>query len=104
MKEHFETLVQRLESELPSGIQFIASMAGENSDFVRFNHGRVRQAGSVEQGSMSIRLISGRRHTAASFSDQQEMNQRILVLAGSAVSRLLDILPQLPEDPFFFGL
>ena len=23
----------------------------ENSDFVRFNHGRVRQAGSVEQGS-----------------------------------------------------
>lgn len=99
MRKHFDSLVKHIESALPGGIQFIASFAGENSDFVRFNHGRVRQAGSVEQGSMSIRLIAGRRHTAASFSisgDDSADSARL----KTTISRLLEVLPQLPEDPY----
>ena len=99
MRKHFDSLVKYIESALPSGIQFIASFAGENSDFVRFNHGRVRQAGSVEHGSMSIRLIAGRRHTAASFSisgDDSADSARL----KTTISRLLEVLPQLPEDPY----
>ncbi|MEZ4406907.1 MAG: hypothetical protein R3A52_10575 [Polyangiales bacterium] len=36
--------------------------SGERSDFVRFNHGKVRQAGRVSQVYASLHLIDGKRH------------------------------------------
>ena len=40
----------------------LASLNGETSDFVRFNHAAVRQAGSVQQQSLSVDLIDGLNH------------------------------------------
>jgi predicted Zn-dependent protease len=76
-----------------------ASFSGEDADFVRFNAGAVRQAGSVRQRAITLDLVEGRRHCAAD-----------LQLAGAAeldrprVAAALDELREqrrhVPDDPF----
>jgi len=46
----------------------LLSYRGEDSDFVRFNQARIRQAGSVHQGRLALHLIRGKRHAGASFT------------------------------------
>ena len=96
--ETFETLLAPLADALPAGMAFTAYGTGEESDFVRFNHARVRQSGSVVQGTITLRVIDGQRHAAASFGltgeisiDQQRM--------ARAAAELVESIPFLPEDP-----
>lgn len=76
----------------------LCNFSAETSDFVRFNQGRVRQAGSVEQRSLTVRLVHGRRQAAATLTlggtDQD------FALASGALGTLRDALPALPEDPW----
>jgi predicted Zn-dependent protease len=99
MQCHFFDLADFLTTLLRGAEVFTATLSAEESDFVRFNHGRVRQAGQVTQRRLSLDLIDGRRHAAGS-----------LPLAGdvatdrSHVSELVARLRQqravLPEDPY----
>ena len=41
--------------------------SGERTDFIRLNNGDVRQAGSVDQRTLTVDLIEGRRHTGGSI-------------------------------------
>src|SRR5262249_34883875 len=70
----------------------------EDSDFVRFNQGSIRQAGSVEMRSVSIDLIRGRRHAAGSTSlggDLETDHTRVAALVESLRERCAWV----PEDP-----
>jgi predicted Zn-dependent protease len=98
VNEQFFELADRLASELRSGEILLCNLAAERSDFVRFAQGRVRQAGSVEQRSLSLRLVRGRRQAAASLSVSG--NGDDLDLGRRALARLRDALPDLPEDPW----
>jgi len=98
MKEHFLSIRNSLQKVLQVGETLLCSFSGERSDFVRFNHARVRQAGSVEQRSLSLRLIRDRRQASAA-----------LTLSGSAIDkenaqrmleRVREALDGLPEDPW----
>ena len=63
MKARFFELAERLGRVLKAGEMLLCEFSGERSDFVRFNRGKVRQAGSVEQGVPPLRLrASGARH------------------------------------------
>jgi predicted Zn-dependent protease len=99
MREHFGELVGALSRELMAGEILLGSFAGERSDFVRFNHGKVRQAGSVEQRSISLRLIRERRQVAASFELAGAASED-LALARAVLARLRGSLGGLPEDPW----
>lgn len=68
MKNHFYQLAERLALRLHSDEDFTLWYAGEQSDFVRFNHGRVRQAGSVDQRVITLRLLQGERHAATTLT------------------------------------
>ena len=68
MKEAFFDLAGRLFRGLAPGEVLLLEFSGERSDFVRFNKGKVRQAGSVEQRYLSLRLVKGRRQAAVSTS------------------------------------
>src|SRR5262249_62352251 len=57
--------MERLGRELRAREMLLCEFSGERSDFVRFNRGRVRQAGSVEQAYVSLGLIHERRQAAA---------------------------------------
>ncbi|MGH8698649.1 MAG: TldD/PmbA family protein, partial [Burkholderiales bacterium] len=98
MKEEFFALTDRLQRELAAGETLLCSLDAERSDFVRFNRGRVRQAGSVGQRFLSVRLVRERRQAAATVTlggDGDDWE-----LARGALARLREELAQLPEDPW----
>jgi predicted Zn-dependent protease len=98
VKEAFYALVDRLCRTLHAGETLLCSLSAEQSDFVRFNHARVRQAGTVEQRHLSLRLISKRRQASASVALSGEPDDP--ARCDDAIARLRDVLSQLPEDPW----
>jgi predicted Zn-dependent protease len=98
VKQHFFALAEGLERDLGKDEVLLCNFGAERSDFVRFNQGKVRQAGSVEQRSVSLRLVRGRRQASATAA-----------IAGTGedfkflqftLGRLRDALEGLPEDPW----
>ena len=98
MKEHFLSIRNSLQKVLQAGEILLCSFSGERSDFVRFNHGRVRQAGSVEQGSLSLRLVRERRQASGSLT--LAGNGIDLDNANGMLARVREALDGLPEDPW----
>ncbi len=98
MRDRFFELAERLGRELGAGETLLCALDAERSDFVRFNHGRVRQAGSVEQRFLSVRLVRDRRQAEATVAIAG--NGEDLELARATVARLREELARLPEDPW----
>jgi predicted Zn-dependent protease len=98
LKEQFFDLAGRLARELKAGEVLLCSFSAERSDFVRFNQGKVRQPGSVEQRSLSLRLVRERRQASATVTIAGTGED--FELAKSALTRLRDALVGLPEDPW----
>jgi predicted Zn-dependent protease len=98
MKEAFFGLADELGAALRGAEIVLCYLSAERSDFVRFNRARVRQAGSVQQSFLSLRLLSGRRQASAtiSLSNTREDLPRALEI----VARLRGALDQLPDDPW----
>ncbi len=87
-------------TDLCRGVEVhLSNFYAEDSDFVRFNQGRVRQAGAVAMRSLSIDLIAGRRHAAGSLALSGDLS-----IDRSRIARLVERLREqrevLPEDPF----
>ncbi|HWI36496.1 MAG TPA: metallopeptidase TldD-related protein [Burkholderiales bacterium] len=95
MRERFSELSGALEKDLRAGEVLLCNLSAERSDFVRFNRGLVRQAGSVEQAYLTLRLASERRQAQATlpFGDVDS--------ARAALARVRDSLAGLPADPLF---
>jgi predicted Zn-dependent protease len=99
MESYFHDVINGLASLLRADEVYLANFHGEQSDFVRFNHGRVRQAGTVETRSLSVDLVRGRRHAAGhtTLGGDPETD-------GARVARLVESLRErcavVPEDPF----
>ena len=99
MRDYFYSFVDELTASLTGGEALLAGCDGEDSDFVRFNESRVRQAGSVTQCSMSLELIDQQRHASATIplSGQRQIDRAALV---ETLDKLRSLLPSLPEDPY----
>ncbi len=98
MKDHFFGLVQRLCTDIRGDEVLLCNLSAERSDFVRFNRGAVRQAGSVEQRFVSIRLLHDGRQAAAAIAVTGGDDD--LALACRTVAELRSVLAQLPRDPW----
>ena len=98
MKQRFFDLADYAIGQLRGGETLLAGFCGELSDFVRFNHARVRQAGSVTQAFLRLTLIDqGRRlHTTLSVSFEQQSDHAAI---RSAIQSMRAELPSLPVDP-----
>ena len=66
--EQFEGLVAWLRKALVSPEQFTVGYNAETSEFIRFNKGKVRQAGVVQQASLSLKLINEGRHASVNVT------------------------------------
>src|SRR6185436_15932302 len=97
VKSRFFALADTLFTGLHAGEVLLCNLSAERSDFVRFNHARVRQAGSVAQQFLSLRLIRNRRQASALFALSGESED--IETARGALAKLRDALAQLPEDP-----
>lgn len=99
IKNDFFELSSALNKNLVSGEVLLCTFYGEDSDFVRLNNSRIRQAGSVNQYEFGLQLINGHRHSSGrcNISGQQTMDLQRL-------SRLLDSLREQnlhsPEDAY----
>ncbi|MBT8120568.1 MAG: peptidase [Gammaproteobacteria bacterium] len=99
MQDYFYSLSDALFSKLQGDEQLLLGFSGEDSDFVRMNHNRIRQAGSVAQRSLSLDLIRGKRHAQASIelSGEQALDMAQL---DNTLNRLREQRELLPEDPY----
>ncbi len=95
----FQALVAWLRDNVPAPEQFTLSYAGEHSQFIRFNHARVRQAGDVQQSSASLRLIADGRQADIdlTLSGDADIDRQRL---AEAVAQLRQTLPLIPPDPY----
>jgi predicted Zn-dependent protease len=98
MKSQFYELAARLERELAPSETLLCNLSAERSDFVRFNQARVRQAGSVEQRYLSLRLVRARRQASATITLAGDGDDP--TLARQTIGRLREALAELPEDPW----
>jgi predicted Zn-dependent protease len=99
MKELFFDLAGYADSLLRGDEVLLANFEGEASDFVRFNHARVRQPMTVRQAYLTLQLIDGRRHdriTLAVTGIAEEDRPAV----AAAIEAMRADLPALPEDPY----
>jgi len=99
MQDYFYSLSDALFKKLDGDEQLLIGFSGEDSDFVRMNHNRIRQAGSVAQRTLSLDLIEGQRHAQASVELVGDSNQDLDNLAGT-LKNLREQRALLPEDPY----
>ncbi len=93
MKDQFFGRAEALGRGLRAGETLLCNLAAERSDFVRFNHGKVRQAGTVSQAYLTLRLVRDRRQATATVMLDGDDHE-------AALASLRDSLGGLPEDPW----
>lgn len=97
--QNFQALVAWVRDNVNAPEQFTLSYAGEHSQFIRFNHAKVRQAGDVHQSSASLKLIAEGRQAELNLTlsgDADIDRQRL----GEALAQLRQTLPLIPPDPY----
>jgi predicted Zn-dependent protease len=96
---YFDEIVTTATSSLVGDEVLLANVSGERTDFIRLNHGDVRQAGSVDQRTLTVDLVEGRRHVGGSVrlsGDRSVDDARVAAL----LAQLRDQRRLVPEDPF----
>lgn len=99
MQDYFYALADFIDQQLQNDEVYLCELIAEQSDFIRFNKGKVRQPSSVEQRYLEIDLIKGQRHTlgqlalSGNTSSDYEQVKHLL-------STLRDQLRDSPEDPY----
>ena len=97
-RQRFDDWVDAIEASLAPGERYTATLAGESTDFARLNRGKVRQAGSVEQDELAIRLVRGMRHAEHALTMSGDPSRDRAAIAD-AVAGLRAVLPDLADDP-----
>jgi predicted Zn-dependent protease len=99
VQTYFDELVSWATARLQGDEVLTASLSGEDSDFVRFNHGMVRQAGSVRQREVLVDLIEGTSHAQGSVQLAQDPDLDRARLAR-VMAELRETRRLLPPDPY----
>ncbi|AZE91721.1 TldD/PmbA family protein [Pseudomonas orientalis] len=96
---NFKALVDWLKQAITDKEQFHLGYADEASEFVRFNHAQVRQAGQVQQASLNLKLINEGRHAdrGITLSGEPDLDRQRL---ADGLQQLRETLPLLPPDPY----
>jgi len=85
LRSYFFRLSDELQAMMQGDERFVAALSGEDSDFVRLNHGRIRQAGHVSQRSLSLDLICESRHASGQCGISGELEPDRLAVAALVI-------------------
>ena len=98
-QQQFEALVEWLRSAITGQEAFTLGYNAEASEFIRFNHAKVRQAGHVQQASLNVKLIDDGRHADLhlTLAGDAQVDQARL---AEALQQLRETLVLLPQDPY----
>ncbi len=99
MQDYFYTLADAISASIQRDEAYTCTFHGEDSEFVRLNQSAIRQPGVVQQRTLSLDLIQGRRHAPGTITlaGDLEMDRERL---GGLIDELRERLPYLPEDPY----
>jgi predicted Zn-dependent protease len=99
MKDYFYSLADYISGKLSAGEIYLSSFSGEQSDFSRLNHCKIRQAGHVSQNYIKLSLINGRRTASHEFivSGDTSIDKGVI---DTVLDKLRERLRVLPEDPY----
>ncbi|MFZ1536615.1 MAG: metallopeptidase TldD-related protein [Chromatiaceae bacterium] len=95
----FFEFTDRLTQSLVGDEVLLCNLDGEDSDFVRLNGNRVRQAGGLCAWNLRLDLIQGRRQAQAHCDLSGDLDED-LARARGLIERLRERLPTIPDDPF----
>jgi len=98
METYFNELSALLDRSLAPGEVYLCRFDAEVSDFVRMNHGRIRQPGTVAQQYVALHLIRGKRHAEQSLTVSGDLARDRAAIAA-ALADLRATLQDIPEDP-----
>ena len=98
MQQHFNDLADFLTTQMKGNEVCTSFLTAENSDFVRFNNGQIRQPGSVSQANLQVRLIQGQRQSAVTIGLVGDLEADKAQIKAQ-LDDLRTLLPHLPEDP-----
>lgn len=97
-EDGFDALVQAATAKLKGQEILLVNAQGERSEFCRLNNAKVRQAGTVMQAGLSLRLIDGKRNAGGEVTlsgIRAEDEGRVAAL----IATLRDQVSVLPDDP-----
>jgi predicted Zn-dependent protease len=100
--EHLEASFQQLSDSLIKNLQtgeyLSIELSSEQTQFIRFNGAKVRQTGTVKDGTIKLTLIVNQRTAFAAFPFTGDVTIDSQ-LGLDNLDYLRQELPQLPEDP-----
>lgn len=98
-QQQFQALVAVLDAAISDQERFTLAYNAEESDFIRFNHAKVRQVGHVQQASVTLKLINDERHAdlQLTLSGDGELDRQRL---SEALEQLRETVALLPKDPY----
>ncbi|MFO1352824.1 MAG: metallopeptidase TldD-related protein [Gammaproteobacteria bacterium] len=99
MQDYFSAIADVLGGLLAADEVYTCWYSGEQSDFVRFNQARIRQAGRVTQQTLNLDWIRGRRHAAVTLTlsgNLHDDRERLAALVAEA----RQIIAHVPDDPY----
>jgi len=99
MQAYFNELVDVIQFSAKGQEQFTLWFSGEHSDFVRFNHAKVRQAGNVSQAYLTLQLIHGQKHISEEISLSNNIAADKEALSAT-LRELRAALGDVAEDPY----
>ena len=100
MIKYFKSLDEKIKKLLHKNEEYICSLEAEESSFVRLNENIIRQAGSIKQKYIDLKIFNDKKHAGVTFTltgDIKEDESKI----ASLVSRLQKVLKNVENDPFF---
>lgn len=97
----FFELSSRLNEQLLPGEVLLCTFRGEQSDFIRLNNNRIRQAGVVNQYEFGLQLINSNRQCSArcTISCQPDTDFQILI---QLLASLREQITSIPEDDYLY--
>lgn len=99
LEASFNQLVEAICAEAAAGEYLTLKLTSERSQFVRFNHAKVRQTGEVADGWLRLTLMKDQRtsYREFPFTGESKLDWR---QACTALEELRQEVPQLPIDPY----
>jgi predicted Zn-dependent protease len=97
-QRHFARLADAIDALRQGSEITLTSLSAEQSEFIRFNAGKVRQIGSVSQGRLTLRLIDGARQAYSTLTIGGDAEADLRDVA-EAFSVLRESLRDATDDP-----
>ena len=96
MKDYFYSLTDYISGKLSVGEVHLSSFSGEQSDFARLNHCKIRQAGHVSQNYIKLSLIKDRKTASHEFivSGDNSIDKGVI---DAVIDKLRERLRVVPE-------